>query len=192
MSVNKNEVNTQTEDIQKIYTTIPYVEGQSEEIRRVCGRYGIKVAFKSNGTLRDKLTKVKDKLPVKKNSKVVYKIPCSCGKFYLGETVRRLETRLKEHIDACEKGMWEKSAIAEHAWVEGHRILWEEASIVDRARRQTELLMKEALHIRSETPNDILNRDGGLDIHGCWVETIKTLKQRQETESAQAIYTNSL
>ena len=119
-------------------------------------------------------------------------IPCSCGNFYLGETVRRLETRLKEHIDACEKGMWEKSAIAEHAWVEGHRILWEEASIVDRARSQTELLMKEALHIRSETPNDILNRDGGLDIHGCWVETIKTLKQRQETESAQAIYTNSL
>ena len=72
--------------------------------------------------------------------------------------------------------MWEKSAIAEHAWVEGHRILWEETSIVDRERSQTELLMKEALH-RSETPSDILNRDGGLDIHGCWVETI-TLKQR--------------
>ena len=57
----------------------------------------------------------------------------------LFEGNRRLETRLKEHIDACEK-----SAIAEHAWVEGHRILWEEASIVDRARSQTD--------IRSETP----------------------------------------
>ena len=51
---------------------------------------------------------------------------------------------------------------------------------VDRARSQTELLMKEALHIRSETPSDILNKDGVLDIHGCWVETIKTLKQKRD------------
>ena len=75
----KNEVNTQTEDIQKIYTTIPYVEGRS-------GGFVEDMALRYNGTLRNKLTKVKDKLPVKKNSKVVYKIPCSCGKFYLRGT----------------------------------------------------------------------------------------------------------
>ena len=88
------------------------------------------------------------------------KFPVHVASFIWGETVRRLETRLKEHIDTCEKGMWERSAMAEHAWVEGHRILWEEASIVDRARSRTELLMKEALHIRSERPSDILNKEG--------------------------------
>ena len=28
----------------------------------------------------------------------------------------RLETRLKEHRDACKRGMMEKSAVAEHVW----------------------------------------------------------------------------
>ena len=43
-----------------------------------------------------------------------YCIPCSCGK--VGETVKRLETRNRKHKDACEKGIIEKFAIAEHAW----------------------------------------------------------------------------
>ena len=31
---------------------------------------------------------------------------------------------------------------------------------------KNELLMKKALHIKSETPSDILNKDRCLDIHG--------------------------
>ena len=88
---------------------------------------------------------MKDKVPAEKQSGVVYKIPCSCGKVYLGETRRRLETRLKEHKDACRRGELEKSAIAEHAWTHDHAIKWEETSVVDRASRHTELLLKEAL-----------------------------------------------
>ena len=41
---------------------------------------------------------------MEKRSKVVYQIPCNCGKKYIGETVRRLETRMKEHRDACQRG----------------------------------------------------------------------------------------
>ena len=66
--------------------------------------------------MRDRLVKVKDKLCTGKQSSVVYKIPCSCGKFYLGETVRRLGTRIKEHKDACVHGSTEKSAVSDHAW----------------------------------------------------------------------------
>ena len=28
-------------------------------------------------------------------------VPCSCGKVYIGETKRRLETRIKEHMQGC-------------------------------------------------------------------------------------------
>ena len=91
------------------------------------------------------LTKVKDTLPLGKQSNVVYHIPCSCGQVYIGETKRRLETRLKEHRDACEKGMMEKSAVAEHAWENHHPIDWEETTVLDRGRGQ-ELLLKETLH----------------------------------------------
>ena len=73
-----------------------------------------------------------------KQSGVVYRIPCSCGKVYLGETRRRLETRLKEHKDVCRKGELEKS---EHAWTHHHAIKWEETSVMDRASRRNELLL---------------------------------------------------
>ena len=68
----------------------------------------------------------KDPLPMEKLAGVVYQIPCQCGKVYAGETQRRLETRIKEHKDACSKGHAEKSAIAEHTWDQQHTIDWED------------------------------------------------------------------
>ena len=103
----------------EIRIVIPYTKGMSEDIRRVCRGYGIKVVFRSAPTLRNKLT-VKDQLAVEKESAVVYKIPCSCGSFYIGETVRRLGTRVKEHREACIHGNTKKSAVSEHAWTYQH------------------------------------------------------------------------
>ena len=54
----------------------------------------MKVIFKAGWLLRSVLTKVKEPLPMEKMAKVVYRIPCSCGKSYIGETRRRLETRV--------------------------------------------------------------------------------------------------
>ena len=56
----------------------------------------LKVVFKSGQSIRFMLTKVKDPLTKEKQAKVVYHIPCSCGKAYIGKTVRRHETRVKE------------------------------------------------------------------------------------------------
>ena len=53
----------------------PYVAGMSEDISRVCRKFNIRVVFKSGRTLRSMLTKVKDTLPLGKQSNVVYRIP---------------------------------------------------------------------------------------------------------------------
>ena len=96
---------------------------------------------------------------MEKLSKVVYQVPCSCGEAYIGETVRRLETRMNEHRDACQKGALEKLAFAEHAWESHHPIEWEETTVVDQARTPIkELLLKEAIHMRLLKPP--LNRMG--------------------------------
>ena len=131
---------------------------------------------KSGRTLRTMLTKVKDTLPTEKHSRVVYRVPCSCGQVYIGETVRRLETRMKEHQDACRRGMVERSAIAEHAWENQHPIKWEETEIVDQARRPKELLLKEALHIQMTPAEERFNRDAGLELPGCWTATLRRLQ----------------
>ena len=78
---------------------------------------------------------------------------------------RRLETRLREHKDACKRGETEKSAVAEHAWTEEHPILWDQTKVIDRANRQDVLRFKEALHI--QTSNGHFNRDVGTDIPQC-------------------------
>ena len=75
------------------------------------------------------LTKVKDPVPQEERSGVVYKIKCDCGDAYIGKTKRTLNTRIKEHKAACRYAHMEKSAVAEHAWQDGHTIDWENVKI---------------------------------------------------------------
>ena len=119
-------------------------------------------------TLRRQLTRVKDTDPTLKKSGVVYRIPCSCGLAYIGKTKRSLETRLKEHQAACRWGEMEKSAIAEHAWTKQHHPEWDNVSILDQARNNGLLLLKEALHISLAGQHTLLNRDQGTAISDCW------------------------
>ena len=57
----------------------------------------------------------------------------TCSNVYIGETKRRLETRLKEHKDACTRCLTDKSAVtvAEHAWTNDHPINWAETKILE-------------------------------------------------------------
>ena len=88
--------------------------GVSERICRVCRKFNIKVFFRSGPTLHSLLSKVKDSLPMEKRSGVVYEVPCQCGKVYIRETKLRLETRIKEHEDACKKYHRLTGAVAEY------------------------------------------------------------------------------
>ena len=132
------------------------------------------------------LLSLRDPLPTTKQSNVVYEVPCTCGKVYIGETKRRLETRLKEHKDACTRYLTDKSAIAEHAWANDLPINWAETKILQRANRTMELVMKEALSIRT-TPEDArFNRDNGYELPDCWIATYKKLKGGASLNSASA------
>ena len=66
----------------------------------------------------------------------------------------------------------EKSAVAEHAWENHHPIDWEETTVLDRGRGQ-ELLLKEALHIQMTPSEECFNRDGGLEVPGCWIAVMR-------------------
>ena len=136
---------------------LPYVSGASEDIRRVCGWYNLSVVFRSGRTLRSILTNVTDTLPLGKHSNVVYQIHCGgCNKVYIGETIRILETRLKEHQEALRRGMTEKSAVAEHTWDNQHSINWEEMSIIDQARRHKELVQWIGAYLTSRSQRTVV------------------------------------
>ena len=77
-----------------------------------------------------------------------------------------METGVKEHKDACNKGYTEKSAIAERQWDQQHEVKWGDIRILNRASRPVLLKVKEALH----TPANNSSTRTGL---GCWIATMK-------------------
>ena len=69
---------------------------------------------------------------------------------------------MKEHQDACRKGISEMSTVAEHVLKEHHPIRWEETSIVD---PRSFHVLKEALHIQMIPSEERFNSDGGLELN---------------------------
>ena len=57
-------------------------------------------------------------------------------------------------------------------------------NLKSKGRRRTFYLVKEVLHIRMMTEDSSLNRDGGVELHDCWVAAVKKPEQRINTTSS--------
>ena len=113
---------------------LPYVKNTSEENERECTRFGVKVVFKSYGTLRQALVKVKT-LRDYVEKKDVYEVPCmDCDKSYIGKTERNLKKQIVEHKYAV-KRKDDKNGIAVHANDHNHRVDWEGAKVLEEEPR---------------------------------------------------------
>ena len=75
----------------------------------------------------------------------------------------------------CNKGATEKSVVAEHAWTNQYHILWDGTIVIYQARRQTELFLKEALHIHLTPEDKCFNRDTRTDLPDCWIPTLQAI-----------------
>ena len=95
---------------------LSYVQGLSEKIQIVCLKLKVRTIFKSSGTLRSVLTKVRTKIPELKMKGVVYKVPCQeCEASCIGKTGRSLQKRITEQKYAV-KTNDRKNSTAVHAW----------------------------------------------------------------------------
>ena len=109
---NKNQVqSTNNQDASATNTTrsnknyigqvvIPYTQGTSEGFKNICGKYGIRVHFKGNTTIKQLLMKPKDQDPKGKKSGITYSYQCTniaCDEECIGETARTMGERCKEH-----------------------------------------------------------------------------------------------
>ena len=107
--------------------------GLSEYLRRILRRFDIRTAFITISTLREQLTRVKNVDHSLSKAGVVYRVPCSCGKEYIGETKRAMGTHIKKHQSATRRRETEKFAITEHAWTEQHHPIWDQTSVIEQA-----------------------------------------------------------
>ena len=95
----------------------------------------------------------------------VYKIPCECGKVYIGETGRSFNTRIKEH-KACQRlGDGDRSAIVKHAQEQQHNINWEDSSLITSIPHWHTRRVWEAIEILQ---HNTVPQDSGLHINNIW------------------------
>ena len=109
-------------------------------MRRIARTTGVRCAFFTPNTLCSVYTS-KDRLPADSISSAVYSVKCkTCSGEYIGETLRALRVRKKEHCDAIRLGQSSKSAIAEHVHEQSmpHEIDWQGMKAIDRARWKRE------------------------------------------------------
>ena len=87
------------------------------------------------------------------HNNVVYKLVCSCGAIYIGETERNLAVRLEEHAKVTGSNL---SAVGLHlAAHPDHTVDMTEPGILGSSNYRSKLLIKEALYIQEHRP--ILN-----------------------------------
>ena len=126
------------------------------------------------------LVRPKDTLEPTKQDGVVYKIPCECGKVYIGETGRAMQDRIKEHDRDIRLARTQTSAVSEHANETGHLPIWKEVKFIDRDPHWYTRRVKGAIYIRLH-PNNI-NRDSGIEIPEAWIPTIRKHNSRPITK----------
>ena len=143
------------------YFCVPYIGSVShiaqKKLYRLANRYCkttiIRLAFRSFKVGR--MLNVKDRTPSSLRSSVVYKFTCgSCNAVYIGETHRHLTTRIDEHLRKDRN-----SHIYMHINNDPNCKLLSDAScfqIIDHGTNNTNLRIKEAIHIVRERPD--LNR----------------------------------
>ena len=89
--------------------------------------------------------------------------------WYIEETGRNLQVRLREHQRHTLNAQFDRSAVAEHAHVSGHHANWDGASVLDYESNWRKRKVKEALHIRRQREiRPLINKDQGWHVGNVW------------------------
>jgi len=149
-------------DTGKPMVKLPWMPVIGPQLRRSLRKYGCTVKFTSGTNLQNHLCQHKCPLP-KNNSAGVYKLQCECSSVYVGESKKRVVTRIEEHQKDIFNGNWKNSGAAEHAKVCDQHFKWDDACTVAVEEDYTRRKIREALEIRRlrRTDTSVLNRDSG-------------------------------
>jgi len=120
-----------SDDIHKKYFTVPYIKYISNSLESVLKKFNCPMAFTIPNTLNIFIKTGKDNIDRSSRCNVVYRIDCQdCKASYVGQTKRRLATRIKEHKNDINKKSGTLSVISSHR-LQNHEFDWEGVHILD-------------------------------------------------------------
>ena len=91
-SKNNNPIESSRNFTPESILCVPYIEGLSERLNKICSKYNINVVYSVKNQKNSKLIiKGKDNLPKDDRINLVYKIECdNCPAVYVGQTKRKV------------------------------------------------------------------------------------------------------
>ena len=150
---------TKQTNIDTKYVSAPYIPGLSEKVKKILRKHNTELALKPIDKIKHQtFSKLKDPIPPGKQKNVVYSIPCGTddGKVYIGQTGRKLETRVAEHRNDAKKGET-KSGLSQHTVQEGHIFDYNKTRILARIENQESRTTAEMFHIKIVGENRTVN-----------------------------------
>ncbi|XP_062716986.1 uncharacterized protein LOC134292157 [Aedes albopictus] len=89
---------------------------------------------------------------------VVYSVPCGTndGKVYIGQTGRKLDTRINEHKNDVRRND-NRTGLTQHTLCDGHIFNFDETKIVERIADQESRIAAETFHIKLAGENNTVN-----------------------------------
>lgn len=128
-SINKNLIPTKINEKEKKYFSLSFYDTVSYRIANIFKKHNIILSYKTTSPLRKFLVNSKDKIPILHRSGV-YCLSCNhpgCNTCYIGQSGRRIATRVSEHNKIIEKNINQdindlnsKSTFANHVVNEHH------------------------------------------------------------------------
>uniref|UniRef100_A0A131YWL5 Tick transposon n=1 Tax=Rhipicephalus appendiculatus TaxID=34631 RepID=A0A131YWL5_RHIAP len=139
---------------------VPYIHKLSHNFKKVAGRHGVSIVFSAPekiGKLCQRICdskkrgceKKRERHFVKCSTGVVYSIPLSCGKVYIGQTERCVHDRLREHAQKLTKRDDKYAHLVAHAILCGCNARFSETKILGRSTRKTAREVLEAFFIEN-------------------------------------------
>ena len=153
-TTNNNNNNPPDNNKKNITIVVSYMPNTGEKFRKLCKKKGIQVHFKGTNTLRTALSNPKDKDPKHNQTGIICQcLQINCPNAYIGESVRSLGERVKEHFKA-------PSPIHLHSTTTGHPMDPEQFNIVHKEVNSHSRTTKEAvfIHMQYQTPNRNLGK----------------------------------
>ena len=156
----KTPVDEQVEEIKVV--KLPWIPKLGPKLRKILRKRNIKTIFTSGTSLKNILCNHKSKLPANSRSGV-YRCNCSCGKAYIGETKKRISSRIEEHKKDIFNGKWNASGAALHSKSCTGSFDLESATTIAVEENYKRRKVREALEIRKagRTGSSLVNRDEG-------------------------------
>jgi len=161
--INEHNINSNVNSSeQKKYFIIPYLNKTSEKFNIALKKFQFDLVYKPMKNLNRFIKTGKDKIKKDELSNIVYQINCKdCNYSYVGQTKRKLKTRLKEYINDIKKPVNSLSVISNHRIETDHAIDWVNKKILGSERSHYKRLVSEMIYIK--TQKNGLNKQNDTD-----------------------------